>query len=57
MSASSIGARSAGVGACAKASQMTGTLDGGILVRVPLFIKEGDVLKIDTRTGTYVERV
>jgi elongation factor P len=33
------------------------TLDGGIVVRVPLFVKEGDVLKIDTRTGTYVERV
>jgi elongation factor P len=29
----------------------------GIVVRVPLFIKEGDTLKVDTRTGTYVERV
>lgn len=26
-------------------------------VNVPLFIKEGEVLKIDTRTGEYVERV
>ncbi len=24
---------------------------------VPAFIKEGDVLKVDTRTKTYVERV
>ncbi|MDO8733994.1 MAG: elongation factor P, partial [Elusimicrobiota bacterium] len=29
----------------------------GIDVHVPLFIKEGDILKIDTRTGEYVERV
>jgi hypothetical protein len=24
---------------------------------VPLFVNEGDVLKIDTRTGKYIERV
>ena len=33
------------------------TLETGIDVQVPLFIKEGDILKIDTRTGEYVERV
>jgi elongation factor P len=33
------------------------TLERGITVRVPLFVKEGDTLKVDTRTGTYVERV
>jgi elongation factor P len=27
------------------------------MVRVPLFINEGEVLKIDTRTGEYVSRV
>jgi len=27
------------------------------VVQVPLFVKEGDVLKIDTRSGTYVERI
>ncbi len=32
-------------------------LETGATVQVPLFIEEGDVLKIDTRTGTYVERV
>ena len=32
-------------------------LETGIEVQVPLFIKEGDLIKIDTRTGEYVERV
>jgi elongation factor P len=32
-------------------------LETGATVNVPLFINEGDVLKIDTRTGEYVERV
>lgn len=29
----------------------------GKVVQVPLFVNQGDVLKIDTRTGEYVERV
>lgn len=33
------------------------TLSAGAVINVPLFIEEGDVLKIDTRTGDYVERV
>jgi elongation factor P len=33
------------------------TLETGHTAQVPLFINEGDVLKIDTRTGKYVERV
>jgi elongation factor P len=32
------------------------TLETGTEVKVPLFIEEGDVLKIDTRTGEYVSR-
>ena len=32
------------------------TLESGVVVQVPLFVKEGDVLKIDTRSGIYVER-
>jgi len=32
-------------------------LETGYQVLVPLFIKEGDNLKIDTRTGEYLERV
>ena len=33
------------------------TLETGKVVQAPLFINEGDVLKIDTRTGRYIERV
>lgn len=33
------------------------TLETGVVVQVPLFINEGDVLKIDTRSGSYIERV
>ena len=33
------------------------TLETGYIVQVPLFINQGDTLKIDTRTGDYVERV
>ncbi|RMF95359.1 MAG: elongation factor P [Candidatus Schekmanbacteria bacterium] len=32
------------------------TLETGLVVKVPLFIKEGDLLKIDTRTKSYIER-
>lgn len=31
-------------------------LETGAVVRVPLFINEGDILKVDTRTGEYVSR-
>ena len=31
-------------------------LETGAVVKVPIFINEGDVLKIDTRTGEYLER-
>ncbi len=33
------------------------TLESGAVVQVPLFIEEGQILKVDTRSGTYVERV
>ncbi|OIN94866.1 elongation factor P [candidate division WWE3 bacterium CG06_land_8_20_14_3_00_42_16] len=33
------------------------TLETGYVVQVPMFVKNGDRLKIDTRTGTYAERV
>jgi len=32
------------------------TLETGLVVQVPLFINQGDALKIDTRTGKYLER-
>lgn len=33
------------------------TLSTGMTVQAPLFVNEGDILKIDTRTGKYIERV
>ncbi|MCK6617686.1 MAG: elongation factor P [Cyclobacteriaceae bacterium] len=33
------------------------TLENGTEIRVPLFINSGDNIKVDTRTGDYVERV
>ena len=33
------------------------TLETGAIVKVPLFIEEGEVLRIDTRTAEYVSRV
>jgi len=32
-------------------------LENGLEVKVPLFINEGDLVKIDTRSGEYIERV
>jgi elongation factor P len=32
------------------------TMETGIVLQVPLFIKTGEKLKIDTRTGKYLER-
>ncbi len=33
------------------------TLETGLIIQVPLFIGEGEIIKVDTRTGTYLERV
>jgi elongation factor P len=32
------------------------TLETGAQIRVPLFINEGDMIRVDTRTGEYLER-
>jgi elongation factor P len=32
------------------------TMETGLVVQVPLFVNEGDKLKVDTRTGDYLER-
>jgi elongation factor P len=32
------------------------TMETGVVVNVPLFIEEGDILQIDTRTGEYLRR-
>ncbi|WP_134089559.1 elongation factor P [Olivibacter sp. XZL3] len=33
------------------------TVETGVEIRVPLFINQGDKVKVDTRTGNYIERV
>lgn len=44
-------------GDTAKASYKPATLETGYVIQVPLFIESGDIIKVDTRTGEYVERV
>jgi elongation factor P len=44
-------------GDTAQGGSKNAKLETGALVSVPLFIEIGDVLKIDTRTGRYIERV
>ena len=33
------------------------TVETGTIIQVPIFVNEGDMLRIDTRNGEYVERV
>lgn len=33
------------------------TLETGLVLQVPLFVNEGDVIKVDTRDAAYIERV
>jgi elongation factor P len=44
-------------GDTATGAKKAATLQTGLVVQVPLFVNEGDVLRIDTRTGDYVTRV
>jgi elongation factor P len=44
-------------GDTAKSGTKPAAIDTGANVQVPLFIDAGDVIKVDTRTGSYVERV
>ena len=44
-------------GATATNQPKPATLETGLVVQVPPFIKTGDILRIDTRTGEYVTRV
>ncbi|MCP4216698.1 MAG: elongation factor P [bacterium] len=44
-------------GATVQASYKPAKLDNGMDIMVPSFIEPGNILKIDTRDGTYVERV
>ncbi|HEY8675624.1 MAG TPA: elongation factor P [Candidatus Dormibacteraeota bacterium] len=44
-------------GDTANAAFKPATLETGLVVDVPLFVNEGDRIRVDTRTGKYVERV
>lgn len=44
-------------GDTAQGGNKPATLETGAVVQVPLFINIGDILKIDTRSNTYIERV
>ena len=44
-------------GDTAQGATKPATLECGAVVNVPLFIKEGEKLRVDTRSGEYVERV
>ena len=44
-------------GDTATGAKKAATVETGLVVQVPLFVTEGDVLRIDTRTGEYVTRV
>ncbi len=44
-------------GDTASGAMKKAVMETGLQVRVPLFIKEGELLRIDTRTGEYMERV
>jgi elongation factor P len=44
-------------GDTATGGQKPAKLESGATVRVPLFINEGEVIRVDTRTSTYISRV
>lgn len=44
-------------GDTASGASKPATMETGLVVQVPLFINSGDKIKIDTRTGAYIERV
>ncbi len=44
-------------GDTATRAMKSATLETGAIINVPLFVNEGDLIKIDAKTGNYVERV
>jgi len=44
-------------GDTATGAKKSATVETGLVVQVPLFVNEGDLLRVDTRTGDYVTRV
>ena len=43
-------------GDTAQGGSKPATLESGAVIQVPLFINQGEKIKVDTRTGTYIER-
>jgi elongation factor P len=43
-------------GDTARGGTKPATVETGAVIQVPLFLNEGDVIKVDTRTGEYIER-
>lgn len=43
-------------GDTATAGTKPAVLETGITIQVPMFINEGDIIKVDTRNGSYIER-
>ena len=44
-------------GATKDGASKPATIETGHAITVPMFVEQGDVIRVDTRTGTYVERV
>lgn len=44
-------------GDTATRAMKSATLETGAVIQVPLFVNEGELIKIDSKTGNYVERV
>ena len=44
-------------GDTATAGNKPAKLETGLKIQVPLFVSQGDIIKVDTRNGTYLERV
>ena len=44
-------------GDTSKAGNKPATLETGFIIQVPLFVNNGERIRVDTRTGTYMERL
>ena len=44
-------------GDTAQGGNKPATLETGLIVQVPMFLSNGDIVSVDTRTGSYIERV
>jgi len=44
-------------GDTSKAGNKPAKLETGITIQIPLFVNQGEKIRVDTRTGTYMERV